>query len=448
MRINIWIIFLLLTISIFDGLDVYAQKRLIYYEPQKGADSLVIHEGIMCQKAQKIVYKRNGKKQAAIRLSEPVMIAQAEQIERWGYFQFPSIGVAENNTMVVSWQMNADSHKAYGTSSGRELVPMISKNGGKNWKPRDKRYSRFVRGYNVRMSDGRVLQIKTPKSKDISIYKNFPKPVLKEGNTSYYIESQLPEDLRGAYLQYENPDNSVDYFQAKLNDPELLRTAEGGLMPVVWWGNIAQLFDGSLVAGVYPTHYIDNKGNISKGNVSFYRSLNLGKTWDYVGRISFVADGIADKRSSDNAYEEPAFEVLTDGTFLCVMRTGSTSPMYQSFSKDKGRTWSRPEPIAPNGVSPMLMRLGNGVLVLESGRPGVQLRFSLDGTGKDWTDPIDMVPFINEDGSYTRDVSCGYVSMIETGKDSFYMVYSDFTTKNTIGEVRKSIIGRKVTVKK
>ena len=256
MRINIWIIFLLLTISIFDGLDVYAQKRLIYYEPQKGADSLVIHEGIMCQKAQKIVYKRNGKKQAAIRLSEPVMIAQAEQIERWGYFQFPSIGVAENNTMVVSWQMNADSHKAYGTSSGRELVPMISKNGGKNWKPRDKRYSRFVRGYNVRMSDGRVLQIKTPKSKDISIYKNFPKPVLKEGNTSYYIESQLPEDLRGAYLQYENPDNSVDYFQAKLNDPELLRTAEGGLMPVVWWGNIAQLFDGSLVAGVYPTHYI------------------------------------------------------------------------------------------------------------------------------------------------------------------------------------------------
>ena len=176
--------------------------------------------------------------------------------------------------------------------------------------------------------------------------------------------------------------------------------------------------------------------------------MNLGKTWDYVGRISFVADGIADKRSSDNAYEEPAFEVLTDGTFLCVMRTGSTSPMYQSFSKDKGRTWSRPEPIAPNGVSPMLMRLGNGVLVLESGRPGVQLRFSLDGTRKDWTDPIDMVPFINEDGSYTRDVSCGYVSMIETGKDSFYMVYSDFTTKNTIGEVRKSIIGRKVTVKK
>lgn len=69
----------------------------------------------------------------------------------------------------------------------------------------------------------------------------------------------------------------MDYFQAKLNDPELLRTAEGGLMPVVWWGNIAQLFDGSLVAGVYPTHYIDNKGNISKGNVSFYRSLNLGR---------------------------------------------------------------------------------------------------------------------------------------------------------------------------
>lgn len=439
---------MLLTVSTYDGTTVFAQKRLVYNEPQKSDASLEIHEGIMSQRAQRIVYKRNGKKKATIRLSAPVTIAQAEQVERWGYFQFPGIGVSEGGVLDVSWQMNADSHKAYGTSSGRELLPMLSKDGGRTWEAQKRKNGRFVRGYNVKLKDGRVLQIKTPKSKDVSTYKSFPKPVLKEGNTAYYRVEQLPEELQGPYLQYENSDNSVDYFQAKLNDPGLLRTAEEGLMPVVWWGNMAQLADGSLVAGVYPTHYVDDKGKVSKGNVSFYRSDDLGKNWYYIGRIPFVADGIADKRSSDNAYEEPAFEVLADGTFICVMRTGSTSPMYQAFSKDKGRTWTTPEPIAPNGVRPMLLRLGNGVLVLASGRPGVQLRFSLDGTGKDWTEPIDMVPFMNADGTYTRDVSCGYVSMIETGKDSFYMVYSDFTTKNVDGETRKSIMGRKVTVKR
>ena len=350
-------------------LPCHAQRRLIYTEPVKGSDSIEIHEGIMSQIAQKIVYKKDGKKKATITLSAPVMIAQAEQVERWGYFQFPSIGVAEDGTLIVSWQMNADSHKAYGTSSGREPVPMMSKDGGKTWMPQDRKYNRFVKGYNVKLKDGRVLQIKTPKSKDVSAYKTFPKPVLTEGKVVYYLESQLPEDLRGAYLQYENSDNSVDYFQAKLNDPGLLRTADDGFIPVVWWGNIAQLEDGSLVAGVYPTHYLDSKGEVSKGNVSFYRSEDLGRNWNYVGKIPFIADGIADKRSTDYAYEEPAFEVLEDGTFLCVMRTGSSSPMYQSFSKDQGKTWSKPEPIAPNGVSPMLMRLKNGVLVMASGRP-------------------------------------------------------------------------------
>ena len=437
----------LFVFAVLGGTNSFAQRRIVYDEPPKGADSLEIHEGIMSRSAQKIVYKRNGKKIATIKLSAPVMISQAEQVERWGYFQFPGIGVAEGGTLVVSWQMNADSHMAYGTSSGREQVPMISKNGGKSWRPQEKKYNRFVRGYNVRMADGRVLQIKTPKSKEVKSYKKFPKPVLTEGNTSYYLESQLPEDLRGAYLQYENQDNSVDYFQAHLNDPGLLRTSVDGYMPVVWWGNIAQLPDGSLVAGVYPTHYQENNGKISKGNVSFYRSKDLGKTWNYVGRIPFMADGIADKRSPDFAYEEPAFEVLADGTFLCVMRTGSTSPMYQSYSKDQGKTWSKPEPMAANGVRPAFLRLGNGVLVLASGRPGVQLRFSLDGTGKKWTDPIDMIPFINKDGTYTRDVSCGYVSMIETGKDSFYIVYSDFTTKNKAGEIRKSIWGRKIVIR-
>lgn len=54
----------------------------------------------------------------------------------------------------------------------------------------------------------------------------------------------------------------------------------------------------------------------------------------------------------------------------------------------------KPEPFTPNGVKPCLMTLGNGVVVLSSGHPGVQVRFNLDGKGHSWIDPIDMIPFM------------------------------------------------------
>ena len=156
-----------------------------------------------------------------------------------------------------------------------------------------------------------------------------------------------------------------------------------------------------------------------------------------------------DKRG-DNEFDEPTFEVLPDSTFICVMRSGSTSPMYKTFSYDKGYSWTKPEPFTPNGVNPKLMRLGNNVLVLASGRPGVQLRFSLDGDGKTWTEPIEMLPFsyssFNKDMAF--EATCGYANIIADGENSFYIVYSDFKTKNTKGEQRKAIMVRRVEVVK
>ena len=129
------------------------------------------------------------------------------------------------------------------------------------------------------------------------------------------------------------------------------------------------------------------------------------------------------------------------------MRSGSTSPMYKTYSYDMGDNWSKPIPFTPNGVNPRLMLLNNGILVLASGRPGVQIRFSFDGRGCEWSEPIDMIPFMQQNGTYIRDVSCGYVSMMEADQDSFYMVYSDFTTKNAKNQKRKSIWFRKVIIK-
>ncbi len=165
------------------------------------------------------------------------------------------------------------------------------------------------------------------------------------------------------------------------------------------------------------------------------------------GNIVFNPERIVKERGN-GSYDEPCFEVLRDSSFICIMRTGATSPLCMSFSMDKGKHWTTPQAFTPNGVKPQLLKLGNGVLALSAGRPGVQIRFNLDGKGREWTDPIDMIPFMNSDGSFERYVSCGYTSLIEATQNTFYLVYSDFTQRNSLDEIRKSIWFRKVTVKR
>lgn len=111
-------------------------------------------------------------------------------------------------------------------------------------------------------------------------------------------------------------------------------------------------------------------------------------------------------------------------------------PMYASRSMDLGKTWSTPVAFAPSGVLPRLLRLRNGILVLSSGRPGVQVRFSADGRGETWTDPVEMVR-ISTDNAHGD--TCGYTSLVSTAPDRFLIAYSDFRHPDDEGQLRKAI---------
>lgn len=420
-------------------------SNIIYTEWSNFNKELEIHEGIISQHATRVNYKKNGKTIAKIILSEPVLVVQAEQKEEWGYYQFPVISKTRDGFLIVEWQMQEDSHKSYGVKTDRDYNPMMSKNGGKTWVPQDRSYDAVRRGNNVVLRDGKHLQFKTPVAKRISDYKSFPKPIAIRGEQCFFLMDSLPDDLQGLYFTCQSQNEGIKMIHSKLYDPSYLRYSIDGLMPIIWWGNIKELSDNTLVAGVYPTYYLDENGEVSNGSVSFYQSRDYGHSWNVISKIPFVKDGIANV-IGNNSFEEPAFEVLNDSTFICVMRSGATSPLYRVFSYDKGLTWTKPEPFTPNGVRPVLMKLKNGTLVLVSGRPGIQVRLSLDG-GHNWTEAIDMIPFMNKDGSFTRDVSCGYASIIEADENSFYIVYSDFTSRNRRNEARKTIWCRKINVK-
>lgn len=408
--------------------------------------NLVITEGVVSQKEDTFRILRNDECIAIVKLEKPIVVSQAETSEGWGFFQFPVIYKGENQQLIVDWQMRPDSYTAYGEQShGR----MMSLDEGNTWIPLDEDLFRKER-YRVELKSGDILQVKDSESRDINGYANFPKPVSDQTIKGYdfYIHSDLPKDLQGVYFSLWDKSNGQQHdIHATLEDPRLLRYSINDKMPIVWWGNIKEMADGALVAGVYPCYYQDSNGKVSRTAVSFYKSVDTGLNWKFVGTIPYQRDGASVPFDGNEGFEEPAFEVLRDGTFLCVMRTGYTSPMYMSFSYDRGVNWTDPIPFTPNGVMPNLLFLPNGALVLASGRPGLQLRFCIDGDGKVWTEPIEMLPFLNEKGDYDIwGCSCGYPSLVQIDENSFYMVYSDFKTKDKSGENRKSIMFRKVEV--
>jgi hypothetical protein len=86
-----------------------------------------------------------------------------------------------------------------------------------------------------------------------------------------------------------------------------------------------------------------------------------------------------------------------------------------------------------------LLQLANGVLVLSSGRPGVDLRFSTDN-GETWSQPKQLIPI--SDPTKIQADSCGYTSLLPLSKDRFLIAYSWFTPPSG----RKSIYVREVSV--
>jgi len=97
-------------------------------------------------------------------------------------------------------------------------------------------------------------------------------------------------------------------------------------------------------------------------------SHNFGRTWDEIHTVAYDSTGVL-------AFEEPALIELPDGRILCVMRTsGEGHSQYQSYSKDGGRSWSKPVRMNVQGQAAGLFLTKDNILVC------AYLDFSPSGT--------------------------------------------------------------------
>ncbi len=442
------IFFLLSVVLCFSGCRKITKSEFLSSSwDEIGTNSdLVVKPGIPAYKGTLLTYNRGGKSILTVKLEEPNIAGVATKPEGWGYFQFPYIYFSKDSVLVAKWNLAEDAVTSYGQgNSGFAL----SYNKGKSWTPGQRS---APAGEGFILPNGDQIGVITPKAIDTGQL-ILPKPVAKirEADGNYYIlykHSELPEVLQGVYIsRIAKGQVTAKTEHAILDDPKAVRYSTLGLFPIVWWGDMHIAADGSIITGIYPGFCTNDNGGVNPAGILFYRSTDSGHSWKIQGRIPYEPDLKTDPNGATRValgFTEPAFQILSDGTYVCVMRTtgGPNGPMYISRSTDLGVTWSKPETFTRAGVLPQLLQLKNGIIVLASGRPGVQLRFCMDGKGLKWTDPFEMLPWETE----KETVSCGYTRLLATGSNKFLVVYSDFNYKNKAGEIRKAIKVREVTI--
>ncbi|MCW5854336.1 MAG: hypothetical protein KIT87_29980, partial [Anaerolineae bacterium] len=94
------------------------------------------------------------------------------------------------------------------------------------------------------------------------------------------------------------------------------------------------------------------------------------------------------------------------------LNTGDVIDVFYRRSTDNGATWSAPQDLGVYSVDPELCLMHNGVLACSFGRPTVNVMFSLDGCGREWTAPTTV--FTGNSTCYTglREVAPGRLLLV------------------------------------
>jgi hypothetical protein len=375
-------------------------------------------------------------------VSDPVLVAAGPpEVRRWGYYQFPAIVRWLDGRVAVHFHVAPDAAESYGLTPN-EPNRALSGDGGRTWT-----LDVASKGvYGLPLKNGDRLELRTPRPLPLASLKlpaSLGERTDKWNNAyTYYRLRELPDELQGVWFG-RLAKGSLDWKmeRAALFDDQALRYSIRGIFPIVVFGEVRRMRDRSLLLCMYPGLVEGQKRFYS--NVFFYKSIDEGRSWRVQGRIPYQPDTVLDPTGPDrDGFTEPTFEILEDGTLVSVMR--SEGPMYLSRSHNQGKNWTKPEIIAPNGVYPRLLRLANGVLVLSSGRPGAEVRFSFDKHARVWSAPYRLVPLTSPGVQVD---SCGYTDLVALGKDRFLIAYSWFKSPSSDGQARKAIMVREITVR-
>jgi hypothetical protein len=196
--------------------------------------------------------------------------------------------------------------------------------------------------------------------------------------------------------------------------------------------SILELPGGDLIAAVYGRLQGDNAPSsympsMHRFRCMLMRSKNEGRDWNYVATIA------VDPSVGQEGFNESTLVRLSRGPhagrLLCVMRVGRQNPLYQAYSDDDGRTWSKAMARNLVGVDPDLIELQDGTLACSFGHKpdcnddGNFLAFSFD-QGENWSQIVRISQGLT--GAYTSvcELAPGRLFFVYEVRDGSYRSFS------------------------
>lgn len=295
------------------------------------------------------------------------------------------------------------------------VAQRISPSGGKHWFPRL-----------FQMPDGSILQFNCTVDDSLEAIRQDQGSagrLSRDGGQSWEPFTQpthygFPVTLSGgqvrsfSYILWHRPDGSTYGLMSDLAPGSRVWTAEresefhlppttthpNNVCGMIFDRSVFREPDGALLATMYGRF----AGDTNDRSI-VVRSTDSGENWEYVSTIGY------DPSLPGEGLNEPVMARVADGSLLAIMRTASRSPMYQSRSTDNGLTWSPPQRLQGASVDPDICLMQNGTLACSFGRPIVNIMFSLDGSGYNWTDPIVVYDSKGDSTCYTglREIAGG-----------------------------------------
>ncbi len=389
-----------------------------------------------------------------ITMQDPVVVATSVAGEtRWGFHQFPALNRMPDGGVLLMYADAADASETHGAPAPCH----VSYDDGASWRapaPGDLGGLRPTRPHFSisRLFDGEWLCIPAQPYLNVREQGIALPPPDAVGDTygrcySYRIAS-LPEEVQAYFrhlpaqrLRAHGAAWEDDMAECDTEDRVAWRRDGSDVLPRTFFERSILPFQGELFYADYRGRYTRPDGTVGKkGSTSLLVSTDNGRSFR---RRATVAWDPAD----NDLMGEPSLAATADGRLVCVIRRTDQNqkPMAIAWSSDRGHTWTPPRSLFEFGVWPCALLLGNGVLALSYGRPGVHLAFDPAGTGERW--PV-QTPVIAGDPAAILRHSCGYTSLLAMGDDAFLLAYSDFQHRNAQGEPCKAILVRRVIVRK
>jgi hypothetical protein len=181
-----------------------------------------------------------------------------------------------------------------------------------------------------------------------------------------------------------------------------------------------------------PLYFTDNTKMLSSNTkINVYRTKPDILKWELISRLSFP---------EEIWISEPFLLPLTQSHFIMHTRSGEQTPfakgsLWQTESKDGGKTWSKPHSLNVVGHAPYLHNLSDKILIsafrlvdYESMTQKTAFMTSQD-MGKTWSEPVILLE--------CGEGECGYPSIVDLDEEHFLMVYYCDNAKTIKGAIFK-----------